>query len=106
MSDYDKSLMDSYILYLDANKFYGYAMCEYLPQGNCKWNTDEWTIDRILNLDVKGNKSYLFDVHLHYPEELHNLHNGYALAPDNQAIKQICLTHGNNKDINKQVLKN
>ena len=28
MSTYDKSLMDSYILYLDANNLYGYAMCE------------------------------------------------------------------------------
>ena len=41
MSTYDKSLMDSYILYLDANNLYGYAMCEYLPKGNFKWNTEE-----------------------------------------------------------------
>jgi len=78
MSDCDKSLMDAYIFYLDANNLYGYAMCEYLPQGNFKWNTDEWTIDKILNLDDKGKTRYLFDVHLHYPEELHDLHNGYA----------------------------
>ena len=50
MSDYDKSLMDSYILYLDANNLYGYAMCEYLPKGNYKWNNEEWTTDKILNL--------------------------------------------------------
>ena len=30
-------------------------MCEFLPQGNFKWNTDKWTIDKILNLDDKGN---------------------------------------------------
>ena len=33
MSNYDKSSMDSYILYLDANNVHVYAMCEYLPQG-------------------------------------------------------------------------
>ena len=57
MSEYDKSLMDSYILYLDANNLYGYAMCEYLPQGNFKWNTDEWTTEKILNLDDKVKKA-------------------------------------------------
>ena len=46
-----------------------------------------WIIDEILNLDDKGQKGYLFDVHVHYPEEIHDLLNGYALAPDNQAIK-------------------
>ena len=86
MSDYDKSLMDSYILYLDANNLYGYAMCEYLPQGNFKWNSEEWTTEKILKLNDKGQKGYLFDVNIHYPKELHDLHNGYALAPINKSI--------------------
>ena len=37
--------MDSYILYVDANNLYGYAMCEYLPQANFRWNTDERNIN-------------------------------------------------------------
>ena len=91
MSDYDKSLMDSYILYLDANNLYGYAMCEYLPQNNFKWNTEDWNTDKILNLNDEGETGYLFDVnYLHYLEELHDLHNGYALGPENKAIKKIC----------------
>ena len=76
---------------MDANNLYGYAMCKYLPKGNFKWNNEEWTTDKILSLDDKGNKGYLFDVLLHYPKELHDLHNGYALAPDNQAIKKDML---------------
>ena len=46
ISLYDKSLMDSYILYFDANNLYGYAMCEYLPQNNFKWNTGNWNTDK------------------------------------------------------------
>ena len=99
MSDYDKSLMDSYILYLDANNLYGYAMCEYLPQSNFKWNTEEWDNDKILSLNDEGETGYLFNVNLHYPKELHNLHNGYVLAPINQTIKKKCLTHGNKMGI-------
>ena len=44
------------ILYLDANNLYGYGMCEYLPQSNFKWNTEEWDNDRILNLRDNYNK--------------------------------------------------
>ena len=83
--------MDSYILYLDANNLYGHAMCEYLPQSNFKWNTEEWDNDRILNLRDDAKKGCLFDVNLHYPKELHDLHNGYALGPENKAIKKDML---------------
>ena len=37
-------------------------MCEYLPLGNFKWNTDDWNDEKILNLDDQGNKGYLFEV--------------------------------------------
>ena len=83
--------MDSYILHLDANNLYGYAMCEYLPQSNFKWNTEEWDNDRILGLRDDAKKGYLFDVNLHYPETLHDTHNGYALGPENKAIKKDML---------------
>ena len=66
-------------------------MCEYLPQSNFKWNTEEWDNDRILSLRDDAKKGYLIDVNLHYPEELHDLHNGYALGPENKAIKKDML---------------
>ena len=66
-------------------------MCEYLPQSNFKWNPEEWDNKRILNLRDDAKKGYLFDVDLHYPKKLHNLHNGYALGPINQTIKKDML---------------
>ena len=83
--------MDSYILYLDANNLYGYAMCEYLPKSDFKWNYEEWTDEKNLNLDGEGETGYLFDVNLHYPQELHDTHNQYALAPESKAIKKDML---------------
>ena len=50
MNNYDKSSMESYILYLDANNWYGCSVCEYQPKGYFKWNTEEWTIHEILKL--------------------------------------------------------
>jgi hypothetical protein len=86
MSTYDETKLDEFILYLDANNLYGYAMCEYLPQNDFKWNNDKWTNEKILALDDKGYTGYLFDVDLEYPKELHDLHNGYALAAENSTI--------------------
>ena len=68
-------------------------MCQYLPIGNFEWNNDKWTIDDIMKLDDEGEKGYIFEVDLEYPEELHDLHNVYALAPENMAIKNNMLNH-------------
>ncbi len=62
MSNYDDKKDESHIVYLDANNLYGYAMCQYLPQKNFKWNNETWTTDKILSLDDTGNKGYMFDV--------------------------------------------
>ena len=88
MKHHDKSLIDSYILYLDANNLYGYGMSCYLPQKNFKWNTDIWTTKDILELDDKGKIGYLFSVDIYYPDHLHDLHNNYPLAPENKTIKK------------------
>ncbi len=86
LSNYNPKAIDEYILYLDANNLYGYAMCQYLPQKNFKWNNEQWDDAKILSIDDKAATGYMFDVDLHYPKELHDLHNGYALAPENIAV--------------------
>ena len=41
MENYDASKHNSYIMYLDANNLYGWAMSQPLPTYNFKWLTDE-----------------------------------------------------------------
>jgi hypothetical protein len=98
LSKYAKKQMDEYILYLDANNLYGYSMCQYLPIGNFEWNHEEWTNDKILALNDEGTKGYLFLVDLEYPEELHDLHNGYPLAPEKLIINNDMLNIHQQKD--------
>ena len=98
LATYDDTKIDEFILYLDANNLYGGGMVSYLPQKNIKWNFQEWTIDMIKNLDDKGNKGYMFEVDLHYPKELHDLHNGYALAVENKLVKNDMLNDWQTKD--------
>ena len=40
--EYDKAKPSSYITYLDANNFYGLAMCKRLPYKNFKWICTEF----------------------------------------------------------------
>ena len=41
MKEYDDKVPSKYIMYLDANNLYGWAMSQYLPTGNFKWMTDK-----------------------------------------------------------------
>ena len=40
MKEYDKNAPSKYMMYLDANNLYGWAMSQYLPTGNFRWMTD------------------------------------------------------------------
>ena len=69
-------------LYLDANNLYGWAMSQYLPTGNFKWMSER----EIKKIDlgkygVDSKKGLILEVDLEYPQELHDLHNDYPLAP-------------------------
>ena len=105
MTNYNNKLDDEYILYLDANNLYGYAMSSYLPRCNFKWNNEEWNTEKIMNLKDNDTTGYLFDVDLKYnfddiekTKELHDLHNGYPLAPENLSIKKEWLSEWQKKE--------
>ena len=59
-------------------------MSEYLPYEKCEWvkNIDELDVMSINKSDV----GYLLEVDLEYPNELHELHNDYPLAPEKLAV--------------------
>ena len=81
MKEYDEKAPSKYIMYLDANNLYGWAMSQYLPTGNFKWMSDK----EIKRIDLgkykaDGKKGLILEVDLEYPQELHDLHNDYPLA--------------------------
>ena len=67
------------ISYLDANNLYGCAMSKQLPTSGFKWMTDD-------ELDDWNHLSCFLKVDLEYPEDLHDLHNDYPLAPERVKI--------------------
>ena len=83
MKEYDETAPSKYILYLDANNLYGWAISQYLPTGNFKWMSER----EIKKIDqgkygVDSKKGSILEVDLEYPQELHDLHNDDPLAPE------------------------
>ena len=93
MKSYDEKAPSKYIMYLDANNLYGYSMEQHLPTGGFKWMTKN-QIDKIDLAKYKedGKKGLILEVDLEYPEELHNLHNDYPLAPEKLKVTKDMLS--------------
>ena len=82
--DYNKLLRLLWILVLDANNLYGYAMRLPVPTGGFVWvdvtERDNWT-EFIIQQQDEQEEGYLIEVDLDYPEELHYIHDNYPSAP-------------------------
>ena len=74
------------------NNLYGWAMSEYLPYGGFKWlkNVDEFDV---MSISEKSPIGYFLEVDLEYPDELHELHNDYPLAPEKLAVTNDILSN-------------
>ena len=96
MKEYDEKAPSKYIMYLDANNLYGWAMSQALPTGGFKWLSQK-QIEKI-NLGKytdDSKKGLILEVDLEYPTELHNSHNDYPLGPEkvkvtNEMLSDYC----------------
>ena len=96
MKEYNEKAPSKYIMYLDANNLYGWAMSQYLPTGNFKRITDK----EISKIDLgkykaDGKKGLILEIDLEYPQELYDIHNDYPVAPEkvkasNNMISAYC----------------
>ncbi|XP_070169937.1 uncharacterized protein [Polyergus mexicanus] len=73
----------SYILYLDANNLYGYALSQPLPIGEFKYEgVNDFTLETIKSLPYDGEYGYSFLVDLDIPLELHDKFKNYPMLPE------------------------
>ena len=93
MKDYEKDKESSYLMYLDANNLYGWAMSQKLPMGKFKWG-DEKTFDLS---NYSGDKGCIIECDLEYPENLHDKHNMYPVAPEKILVEKDMLSPYCNK---------
>ena len=87
---FNPDLPSTYIIYLDANNLYGWAMSQFLPYGGFNWfdspniHDYNWTAW----LDDDPNVGYFVECDLEYPDKLHDAHNDYPMAPERMEIKK------------------
>lgn len=85
----------NFIMYLDANNLYGWAMSQSLPVNNFGWLTRgeiEILQENLMTLPADGTEGYILEVDLEYPRELHDLHNDYPLAPERRKVHKELLS--------------
>ena len=92
MCDYDSDKQSTFITYLDKNNLYDWAMSEYLGYGEFEWlkNVDELDV---MSINEKSDIGYILEVDLKYPNELHELHNDYPLAPEKLTVTNDILSN-------------
>ena len=88
LHDYDPQNETPYILYFDANNEYGWAMSQPLPVGNFRWTKRMPTKKEIMSWQVNRRTGYFLEVDLEYPQELHDKHNSYPLAPETTQVPE------------------
>jgi hypothetical protein len=65
MDGFNENEPESYMLHLDANNLYGWAVSEPLPYGNFKFS--DASLEDVLNTDDNNEAGYILDVDLSFP---------------------------------------
>ena len=102
---YNPEKPSSYILYLDANNLYGWAMSQPLPTGAfwCLitpygraqdqdafwWEEDcEQLAKTIADHPADGPEGFVLEEDLEYQKDLHHAHNAFPLAPEHMVVQK------------------
>jgi hypothetical protein len=99
---FDPTVRSSYILYLDANNLYGYAMSQPLPCDEFTWmSEDECKLIDWTEQTEDQQYGYFVQCDLHYPDELHKYHDDYPLAPERIVVEDHFLS-GEQENLREQ----
>ena len=87
---YDSKKPTTFLVYLDANNLYGFALSQKLPTGDFIWypenQFEKWTEKDILDFETDGEFGEILEVDIHIPSKLHDYFNDYPPAPERLEI--------------------
>ena len=100
LTTYDPTKPSTFIVCIDANNLYGGIMEKFnLPLSGFEWAPHK-TLEEILATPNDSDVGYIVDVDLDYPDELHDAHSDYPLAPSKEEIPDEWLS-----DYQRELLK-
>ena len=93
MKNYNKNSESSYLMYLDSNNMYGWALFQKLPAYGFKQKKSVSKFDEefIKNYDEHSNKGYILEVDVEYPNDLHNFHSELSFLSKRMKLNVISL---------------
>ena len=88
MNNYNEDTISSYLMYLDANNLYGWAMSQQLPVNGFKWVEFYKRFNErfIKNCNENSNIGYFLEVDIDYLKELFNLHKDLPFLPERKKL--------------------
>ena len=108
MKNYDKDIISSYLMYLDANNLYGWVMSQKLPINGFKW-VEKSRLSRfneifINNYDENSDNGYFLEVDVDYPKKLFDLHKDLPCLPEIKKVNKVKKLICNIEDKEKYVM--
>ena len=90
MKNYDKNIISSYLIYVDANNLYCWGMSQKLPVNGFKLIKKLFTFDEdlIKNYDKNSNKGYILEVDVEYPKHLFSFHKDLPFLAERKKIEK------------------
>ena len=108
MAEYDPEEKSLYLLDLDANNLYGWAMSQPLPTDTFTWVSEEdlhQLYSKVMELDKNAPNGYILEVDLEIPEDKHDYFNQYVPAPQHMQVAEDMLSPFNEECLAKLNMK-
>ena len=88
LDHHDKKQENSFIVNIDANNLYRVILQNYsLPLNDFKWADDSVDIPKLLLTEEDSEWSYLVEVDIAFPDELHDYFKDYPPAPSKEIVQ-------------------
>ena len=91
MKNYDKSIESSYLMYLDSNNLYGWAMSRKLSVNGFKWENDlsRFNQNFIKNYNENSDVGSFLEVDIEYPKQLWSSHKYLPFLSERKKLEKI-----------------
>ena len=91
MNNYDKSIESSYLMYLDTNNLYGWAMSQKLPVNGFRWveKLSKFNERLIKSYNENSDIGYFLEVDVEYPKKLFGSHKDLPFLPERKKLEKV-----------------